>query len=236
MLSGTVQAPRTPRIRAIRDDDRLRRIASDGSRRSIRSWRLPAAADRRELGPHVHLAQAARRRKEHADAVIARLRRRFSREPRASLFFQAVQDIRVGGRTGNAQYQFTLQADNLDDLNHWAPDSYDALAADAGTHRRQQRPGESRAPDDDCHRPRRRRPAGHSGPRDRRSALRCVRPAAGLDDLHVAESVPRRDGGGAATSRCVPTACSRFTCGRRPAASCRSARSPRINRIPRRCR
>jgi multidrug efflux pump len=60
-------------------------------------------------------------RKEHADAVIARLRRRFSREPRASLFFQAVQDIRVGGRTGNAQYQFTLQADNLDDLNHWTP-------------------------------------------------------------------------------------------------------------------
>src|SRR6185295_2964448 len=43
------------------------------------------------------------------------------REPRASLFFQAVQDIRVGGRMANAQYQFTLQADNLDDLNHWAP-------------------------------------------------------------------------------------------------------------------
>jgi multidrug efflux pump len=44
-----------------------------------------------------------------ADAVIARLRRRFANEPRTNVYFQAVQDIRVGGRASNAQYQFTLQ-------------------------------------------------------------------------------------------------------------------------------
>jgi len=56
-----------------------------------------------------------------ADAVIARLRRELGQVPGASLFLQSVQDIRVGGRQSNAQYQFTLQADSLDDLYTWAP-------------------------------------------------------------------------------------------------------------------
>ena len=37
------------------------------------------------------------------------------------MFLQAVQDLSVGGRFGGAQYQYTLQADNLNDLTHWAP-------------------------------------------------------------------------------------------------------------------
>ena len=41
--------------------------------------------------------------------------------PGATLFLQAAQDIRVGGRGSNAQYQFTLQSDSLSDLNEWAP-------------------------------------------------------------------------------------------------------------------
>jgi len=56
-----------------------------------------------------------------ADEVIARLRKKTSHEPGATLFFQAVQDIRVGGRPSQAQYQYTLQADDLDTLNQWAP-------------------------------------------------------------------------------------------------------------------
>src|SRR5206468_5925656 len=47
-------------------------------------------------------------RKETADQVIARLRPKLSHEPGANLFLQAVQDLRVGGRQGNAQYQYTL--------------------------------------------------------------------------------------------------------------------------------
>ncbi len=39
----------------------------------------------------------------------------------ASLFLQATQDLRIGGRGGNAQYQYTIQSENLDDLNKWAP-------------------------------------------------------------------------------------------------------------------
>jgi multidrug efflux pump len=56
-----------------------------------------------------------------ADRVIARLRGKLARVPGGRLFLQAVQDIRVGGRQSNAQYQYTLQADTTADLNEWAP-------------------------------------------------------------------------------------------------------------------
>jgi multidrug efflux pump len=60
-------------------------------------------------------------RKINADQVIARLRKKTAGIPGASLFFQSVQDVSVGGRFGGAQYQYTLQADNLEDLYRWAP-------------------------------------------------------------------------------------------------------------------
>jgi len=60
-------------------------------------------------------------RKLTADQVIARLRGKLAREPGAALFLVPVQDIRVGGRQANAQYQFTLQADDLEELRTWEP-------------------------------------------------------------------------------------------------------------------
>ncbi len=59
-------------------------------------------------------------RKLSADQVIGRLRRQLI-VPGATLFLQAVQDIRVGGRQSNAQYQYTLQSDDLQALNDWSP-------------------------------------------------------------------------------------------------------------------
>jgi multidrug efflux pump len=56
-----------------------------------------------------------------ADGVIARLRREMAVVPGATLFLQSVQDIRVGGRASNAQYQYTLQAPTLEELNEWSP-------------------------------------------------------------------------------------------------------------------
>ena len=69
-------------------------------------------------------------RKISADQVIARLRPKLAQVPGANLFLAAVQDIRVGGRQGNAQYQFTLQADSLPDLYVWGPKLVEALRAD----------------------------------------------------------------------------------------------------------
>jgi multidrug efflux pump len=60
-------------------------------------------------------------RKLSADQVIARIRSKTSGIPGAALYLQAVQDLTVGGRGSAAQYQYTLQADSLDDLTHWAP-------------------------------------------------------------------------------------------------------------------
>jgi multidrug efflux pump len=60
-------------------------------------------------------------RKISSDQVIARIRSKASKIPGAQLLLQSVQDLSVGGRFGGAQYQYTLQADNLSDLTHWAP-------------------------------------------------------------------------------------------------------------------
>ena len=60
-------------------------------------------------------------RKVSSDDVIARLRPKLSQVAGGRLFLQTVQDIRVGARQSNAQYQFTLQADKVSDLNEWGP-------------------------------------------------------------------------------------------------------------------
>ncbi|MGB9457965.1 MAG: multidrug efflux RND transporter permease subunit [Bryobacteraceae bacterium] len=67
-------------------------------------------------------------RKISADLVIARLRPKLARVPGASLYLQANQDIRVGGRSSAAQYQYTMRGDNLDDLLAYAPRMYQQLA------------------------------------------------------------------------------------------------------------
>ena len=63
-----------------------------------------------------------------ADAVVARLREKLSHEPGASLFLVPVQDIRIGGRQANAQYLYTLQADDLNVLRTWEPLVRNALS------------------------------------------------------------------------------------------------------------
>jgi multidrug efflux pump len=60
-------------------------------------------------------------RKLSAPQVMARLRPKLAAVPGASLFLQTVQDLRVGGRLSGAAYQFTLQGDDLQELNRWAP-------------------------------------------------------------------------------------------------------------------
>jgi multidrug efflux pump len=60
-------------------------------------------------------------RKASARDVITRLRQRLAQVPGAPTYLQAVQDLRVGGRASGALYQYTLQGDNLDELNTWAP-------------------------------------------------------------------------------------------------------------------
>jgi multidrug efflux pump len=60
-------------------------------------------------------------RRASAMQVIDRLRPALNSLPIASVYLQPVQDLRIGGRTANGLYQYTLQADNVKDLAHWGP-------------------------------------------------------------------------------------------------------------------
>ncbi len=60
-------------------------------------------------------------RKISAAQIIDRLRPKMNRLPVASAFLQAVQDLRIGGRSSNAMYQYTLQSDTVEDLSKWGP-------------------------------------------------------------------------------------------------------------------
>ncbi|MDR3746102.1 MAG: efflux RND transporter permease subunit [Acidobacteriaceae bacterium] len=67
-------------------------------------------------------------RKTNAADVIDRLRKPLGKITGASTYLQASQDIRIGGRGGNAMYQYTIKSDNIDDLQLWGPKLLTAMA------------------------------------------------------------------------------------------------------------
>jgi multidrug efflux pump len=60
-------------------------------------------------------------RKMTADQVIGRLRSKLAVVPGATLYMQSAQDLTIGGRQSQAQYQYTLQGEDLNEMNEWAP-------------------------------------------------------------------------------------------------------------------
>jgi len=65
------------------------------------------------------------------DQVIARLRPKLARVPGGRLYLAAIQDLRAGGRQSNAQYQYTLQSEDVNDLYEWTPKLVTALEHNA---------------------------------------------------------------------------------------------------------
>ncbi|MFI4918417.1 MAG: efflux RND transporter permease subunit [Legionellales bacterium] len=55
------------------------------------------------------------------DEVIGRLRKKLSNITGATLYMQAAQDLTIGGRQSAAEFQYTMSADNLEDLATWTP-------------------------------------------------------------------------------------------------------------------
>jgi multidrug efflux pump len=70
-----------------------------------------------------------RDRELSADEVIGVLRSELAAVPGATLFLQAVGNLGTGGRSGNAQYQYTLQGSTFEELNEWTPKIVAALQA-----------------------------------------------------------------------------------------------------------
>jgi len=69
----------------------------------------------------ITLKPQGKQRKLTADQVIAELRRKLTAVPGATLYMQSAQDLTIGGRQSQAQYQYTLQGEDLSELNSWAP-------------------------------------------------------------------------------------------------------------------
>jgi len=69
----------------------------------------------------ITLKPKGKERKLTADQVIGELRRKLTSVPGATLFMQSAQDLTIGGRQSQAQYQYTLQGEGLTELNSWAP-------------------------------------------------------------------------------------------------------------------
>ncbi|MCU1270012.1 MAG: multidrug transporter [Acidobacteriaceae bacterium] len=69
----------------------------------------------------ITLKPKGKQRKLTSDQVIAEMRRKLTAVPGATLFMQSAQDLTIGGRQSQAQYQYTLQGEDLKELNSWAP-------------------------------------------------------------------------------------------------------------------
>jgi multidrug efflux pump subunit AcrB len=68
-----------------------------------------------------------RDRELSADQVIGVLRDELAAVAGATLFLQPVGDLGAGGRSGNAQYQYTLRGSTFEELNEWTPKIVAAL-------------------------------------------------------------------------------------------------------------
>ncbi|HEV8520532.1 MAG TPA: efflux RND transporter permease subunit [Burkholderiales bacterium] len=119
-LTGSIQADQSSSFQSMQQKlaDFVRIIQSDPAVESVTGF---TGGGRRNGGFMFISLKPKSERKISADMVIARLRGKLSSVPGATLFLQPVQDIRIGGRQSDAQYQFTLQADDLEQLRAWTP-------------------------------------------------------------------------------------------------------------------
>jgi len=126
-MIGSIQADQGISFQAMRQKlaDFIEIVRSDPAVENVVGF---TGGSRRNSGFMFLSLKPLAERKISADQVVARLRPRLAQEAGANLFLVPVQDIRVGGRQANAQYQFTLQADDLSDLRLWEPRVRQALS------------------------------------------------------------------------------------------------------------
>ena len=132
--------------------------------------------------------------------VIRRLQPELARLEGITLFLQPVQDLSVEDRVSRTQYQYTLEDPDSGRAFPAGPTAGRPAAHASRVARRQQRSAERGVARLAGDRPRHGLTAGHHAADDRRYALRRLRPAAGVHDLHAAQPVPRRPGGQARLS------------------------------------
>jgi multidrug efflux pump len=128
-LQGMIQADQATSFQSMRD--KLRRIQGIVRRDPAVASVVGYTGGRQTNSANMYVAlKPETERDVTADEVIARLRGKLAHVAGARLFLQAVQDIRIGGRQSNAQYQYTLQGDDAPTLYKWAPILTEALQRD----------------------------------------------------------------------------------------------------------
>jgi multidrug efflux pump len=126
-LAGTIQADQAISFQAMRVKlEQLQAIVqADPAIASVKGY-TGSGSGTNAGSVYIDLKPKSKRR-ETADEVIARLRRKLAQVPGARLYLQSVQDIRSGGRASNAQYQYTLQGESTSELYAFVPRLVEAL-------------------------------------------------------------------------------------------------------------
>ena len=129
-LIGNIQADQGISFQAMRGKlaDFIEIVRADPAVQNVVGFSGGGGFGGRNTGTMFVTLKPMEERKLTADRVVARLRVALAREPGANLFLVPVQDIRVGGRQANAAYQFTVLADELEQLAYWAPRVRAAMA------------------------------------------------------------------------------------------------------------
>ena len=119
-LMGNISADQSISFQAMRGklEDFMKIVREDPAVTNVTGF---TGGSRTNSGMMFITLKSLSERKESSQQVIARLRGKLAKEPGASLFLMAVQDIRVGGRQSNAEYQYSLLSDDLDSLREWEP-------------------------------------------------------------------------------------------------------------------
>jgi len=127
MMIGGIQADQSTSFQAMREKlaTFISIVKSDPAVENVTGF---TGGAQRNSGFLYIVLKPLNERKLSSMEVISRLRPKLSKVPGASLFMQPVQDIRIGGRQSNAGFQFTLQADELQELRDWEPKVRQALS------------------------------------------------------------------------------------------------------------
>jgi multidrug efflux pump len=120
-LIGSVQGPQDASF-AVMNDSIKRLVGVIKADPAVANVNAYTGGNGSSNGGFIYIAlKPLNERKVSAAQIINRLRPKLNRLPVASAFLQAAQDLRIGGRSSAALYQYTLQSDNVQDLSKWGP-------------------------------------------------------------------------------------------------------------------
>jgi multidrug efflux pump len=121
-IIGSVRADQQISFQAMRKklDDFVAIVMRDPAVDQVTAFTGSGGFGRRNSG-QMFISLKPLKERDKIDVVTTRMRAALEREPGANLFLSPIQDLRTGGRQAEADTQFTLRGDDLNELRTWAP-------------------------------------------------------------------------------------------------------------------